>query len=77
MTTQEKIESLIDQVAELPEEVQAELVHTLVEIRSHQLGIYHLGEDEEASIKQNDEDIRLERLALNQEVEDIFFRYNA
>ena len=77
MTTREKVELLIEQAAELPEEAQAELVQTLVEMRSHQLGIYHLDEDEEASIKQKDEDIRLGRFSLNQDVEDMFARYNA
>ena len=37
MTTQEKVEALIEQAAELPEEAQAELVHSLVEMRSQPL----------------------------------------
>jgi hypothetical protein len=44
MTTQEKVESLIEQVTELPEDAQAELVHTLIEMRSQQLGIHQLDE---------------------------------
>lgn len=39
MTTQEKVEALIQQAAELPEEGQAELVKSLVEMRSQYLGI--------------------------------------
>ena len=50
MTTQEKVEALIEQAAELPEEAQAELVHSLVEMRSQHLGIYHLDEEERAAL---------------------------
>jgi hypothetical protein len=34
MTTDDKVESLIQQAAELPEDAQAELVQLLVEMRS-------------------------------------------
>jgi hypothetical protein len=47
VTTQEKIDSLIGQAAELPAEAQTELVYTLVEMRSQQLGIYRLEEEED------------------------------
>ncbi len=50
MTTQKKIESLIRQVAELPDDVQAELVQSLVEMRSPFLGIYHLDEEERVAL---------------------------
>ncbi len=46
MTTQEKVESLIEQVAELPEEAQAELVQSLIEARAEHLGVYQLDDDE-------------------------------
>jgi hypothetical protein len=39
MTTQAKVESLIRQVAELPDDAQAELVQSLVEMRSQHLGL--------------------------------------
>jgi hypothetical protein len=39
MTTDEKLESLIQQVAELPDDAQAELVQSLVEMRARHFGI--------------------------------------
>jgi len=50
MTNHEKVESLISQVAELPDEAQAELVQSLVEMRSQHLGIYSRDDDERDSL---------------------------
>jgi hypothetical protein len=46
MTTQDEVEFLISQAAELPDEAQAELVQSLVEMRSQHLGIYSLDDDD-------------------------------
>jgi hypothetical protein len=46
MTTNETVESLISQAAELPDEAQAELVQSLVEMRSQHLGLYSRDDDE-------------------------------
>jgi uncharacterized protein (UPF0128 family) len=77
MTTQEKIESLIQQAAELPEEAQAELVHSLVEMRSQYLGIYHLDDDDRAALARSAEDIRLGRFASDEDMNELFARYGA
>jgi hypothetical protein len=50
MTTQEKIETLIRQIADLPEEAQVELMQSLVESRAQHLGIYNLDDDERAAL---------------------------
>jgi hypothetical protein len=50
MTTREKVEFLISQAAELPDEAQAELVQSLVEMRSQHLGIYSQDDDERDSL---------------------------
>lgn len=42
MTTQEKVESLIQEAVELPDEVQVELLQSLIEARAEHLGIYHI-----------------------------------
>ena len=39
MTTQQKIDALIEQAAELPEDAQAELVQSLFTMRSQHLGL--------------------------------------
>jgi hypothetical protein len=75
MTTREKIERLIEQAVELPDEAQAELVESLVEMRSEHLGIYHVDQDEREALACSAEDIRLGRFASDAEVEQTFARY--
>jgi len=77
MTTQEKVESLIREAADLPEEAQAELVHSLVEMRSQRLGVYHLDEDDRSALARSAEDIRLGRFASNEEMDQLFALYGA
>jgi hypothetical protein len=77
MTTQEKIEALIQEAAELPDEAQAELVESLVEMRSQHLGIYHLNDEEREALARSAEDIRLGRFASDQEVDEMYARYGA
>jgi hypothetical protein len=54
MTPDEKVESLIQQAAELPDDAQAELFRSLVEMRSQHLGIYNTDQEIDASITQRD-----------------------
>ena len=77
MTTQAKVESLIRQAAELPDEAQAELVQSLVEMRSQHLGIYHLDDEERAALARSGEDMRLGRFASDLEIDQTFARYGA
>ena len=77
MTSQEKVEALIQQAAELPDEAQAELVESLVEMRSQHLGIYHLNDEEREALARSAEDIRLGRFASDQEVDEMYARYGA
>jgi hypothetical protein len=77
MTTQAKVELLIRQAVELPDEAQAELVQSLVEIRSQHLGIYHLDDDERAALARSAEDVRLGRFASDQEIDGMFARHGA
>jgi hypothetical protein len=77
MTTREKVESLFGQVVELPDEAQAELVQSLIDMRAQQLGIYHLDDDDRASLARSAEDIRLGRFASDAEVEEMYARYGA
>jgi hypothetical protein len=77
MTTREKVESLFEQVVELPDEAQAELVESLLEMRAQQLGIYHLDDDDRASLALSAEDMRLGRFASDAEIEGMYARYGA
>jgi hypothetical protein len=49
VTTDEKVENLIQEAAELPEEAQVELLQSLVVMRAEHLGIYTLDDDERAA----------------------------
>jgi hypothetical protein len=77
MTTQEKVESLFQEVSELPEEAQAELVDSLIEMRPQALGVYRFDEDERAALARSTEDIRLGCFAYQEEVDALFARYDA
>jgi hypothetical protein len=77
MTTQAKVEALIRQVADLPDEAQAELVQSLVEMRSQHLGIYHLDDEERTALGRSSEDMRLGRFASDEEIEHLFARHGA
>jgi hypothetical protein len=54
MTTREKLESLIDQVIDLPKDAQAEFVESLFAIQSQHLGIYHLDDDQREALARDD-----------------------
>ena len=77
MTTREKVESLLQQVVDLPDEAQAEFVEFLLEMRAQDLGIYHLDDDDRASLTRSAEDVRLGRFASDAEVEEMYARYGA
>jgi hypothetical protein len=75
MTTREKVEALIEQVSELPDDAQAEFVDSLLDMRAEQLGIYHLDDEEREALARSDEDVRQGRFASDAEVEETFARY--
>ncbi len=77
MTTQEKVESLIQQATELPEEAQAELVDSLVEMRLQHRGVYCVDDEEREALAWSSEDIRLGRFASGEEIEQMYARYRA
>jgi hypothetical protein len=74
MTTREKVEALMEQVSELPDDAQAEFVDSLLDMRAEQLGIYHL-DDEREALARSAEDVRHGRFASDAEVEETFARY--
>jgi hypothetical protein len=77
MTTREKVESLLQQVVDLPDEAQTEFVEFLLEMRAQDLGIYQLDDDDRASLARSAEDVRLGRFASDAEVEEMYARYGA
>ena len=77
MSTQEKVEALIQQSAELPEEAQVEVVQSLIEMRAHDTGIYQFDDDEREALARSEEDVRLGRFASDDEINQMFSRYGA
>lgn len=77
MTTREKVQSLLQQVVDLPDEAQAEFVDFLLEMRAQDLGLYELDEDDRASLARSAEDVRLGRFASDAEIQDMYARYGA
>jgi hypothetical protein len=77
MTTREKVESLLQQVVDLPDEAQAEFVEFLLEMRAQDLGIYHLDDDDRASLERSAEDVRLGRFASDAEIQEMYALYGA
>jgi hypothetical protein len=77
MTTQAKVESLIRQAAELPDEAQAELVQSLVEMRSQYLGIDHVDDEERTALAHSGKDISLRRFVSDDAVEHTFSQHSA
>jgi hypothetical protein len=77
MTTQERVESLIRQVADLPDEAQAEFVQSLLELRAQQLGIYDPDGAEREALERSAQDMRQGNFASDREVEATFSRHRA
>jgi predicted transcriptional regulator len=64
----DEIAWLIERVAALPDEAQAELVESLAEIESKYASIYRLNEDERAGIERGLQDLRKGRLVSDEDM---------
>ena len=47
------VESILDRVAGWPEEAQAELIQSIVEIETKHFGVYRLSDEERAAVRQS------------------------
>jgi hypothetical protein len=46
------VKSILERVADWPEEAQAELMQSVAEIESKHLGVYRLSDDERAAVRE-------------------------
>jgi predicted transcriptional regulator len=46
------VESIVDRIADWPEEAQAEVMQAVNEIEAKHLGVYHLSDGERASVRE-------------------------
>ncbi len=77
MTTRQRVQALIREVAELPDEAQAEVVQVLLEQRSQHLGIYALDDDEREALARSGEDVAHGRFASDHEIEHVYSQHSA
>jgi hypothetical protein len=47
------VESILERVAGWPEEAQAELIQSMVEIETRHFGLYRLSEEERAAVRES------------------------
>jgi hypothetical protein len=50
MASRDQLQILIQRITALPDEMQTELLQSLVEMRAQDLGIYHLDDEERAPL---------------------------
>jgi len=71
------VETLLERIADWPEEAQAELVQSIVDIETKHLGVYKLDPDERAAIKRGLEEMRQGKFASDEQVAAVFNRYRS
>jgi hypothetical protein len=72
--TKDQITALMERAADWSEEAQAELVEAMLQIEAKYGGVYQLDEDERTALERSAEDVRLGRLASDNEVAELFAR---
>ena len=68
-------ESILDRIADWPEDAQAELMQSIVDIEKRRFGVYRLSEDERAAVRRGLEEMRQGKFATDEQVEAVFNRY--
>jgi predicted transcriptional regulator len=71
------VETLLERIADWPEEAQAELVQSIVDIETKHLGVYKPNPDERAAIERGLEEMRQGKFASDEEVAAVFNRYRS
>jgi predicted transcriptional regulator len=71
------VETLLERIADWPEEAQAELVQSIVDIETKHLGVYKLSPDERTAIERGLEEMRQGKFASDEQVAAVFDRYRS
>jgi predicted transcriptional regulator len=71
------VEALLERIADWPEEAQAELVQSIVDIETKHLGVYKLSPDERTAIERGLEEMRQGKFASDEQVAAVFNRYRS
>ena len=70
-----RLETLLERVSALPEEVQDELIDHIAIIEAKHSGVHELSDDERAAVQRGLEEMRQGKFATDEEVEAVFSRY--
>jgi len=71
------VESIIDRVADWPEEAQEELMQSIVDIEAKHLGVYRLSDDERAAVREGMAQAARGEFVPDDVVEAYFKKYRA
>ena len=71
------VETLLERIADWPEEAQAELIQSIVDIETKHLGVHKLDPDERAAIERGLEEMRQGKFASDEQVAAVFNRYRS
>ena len=71
------VETLLERVASWPEEAQAELLQSVVDIETRHFGVYRLSDDERTAVRRGLEEMRQGKFASDEQVEAVFNRYRS
>jgi hypothetical protein len=71
------VETLIERVADWPQEAQAEVVKSIVDIETKHFGVYKLSPEERTAIEEALEEMRQGKFATDEEVAAVFNRYRS
>ena len=71
------VETLLERVADWPEEAQAELVKSIVDIETKHFGVYKLSPEEREAIEQALKEMRQGKFATDEQVAAVFDRYRS
>ena len=69
------LESLLARAAVWPDEAQAELVASMIEIEARHAGAYRLSEEERSAVRRGLRELHEGELASDEEVAEIFGRH--
>jgi predicted transcriptional regulator len=71
----ERLAALLERASTWPEEVQAELMQTIVDIETRHFGVYRLDDSERAAVQRGLQELRDGKLATDEQVAKVFNRY--
>jgi len=71
------VETLLERVADWPDQAKAELVKSIVDIETKHFGVYKLTAEERTAIEEALEEMRQGKFATDEQVAAVFNRYRS